>query len=83
LTLFTTVGMYCCKKKVNKINKTYVTKILKIIKNTDKADVYTSIKIRTYENDMWDSLFEKETEYVKTEFIKAYNNFQKEANKNK
>lgn len=83
LTLFTTVGMYCCKKKVNKINMNYVSKILQIIKNVDKTDVYTSIKIRTYENDMWDSLFEKETEYVRNEFLKLYNNFQKSISKAK
>ena len=61
----------------------YVSKILQIIKNVDKTDVYTSIKIRTYENDMWDSLFEKETEYVRNEFLKLYNNFQKSISKAK
>ena len=60
-----------------------IIKILQIIKNVDKTDVYTSIKIRTYENDMWDSLFEKETEYVRNEFLKLYNNFQKSISKAK
>lgn len=81
LTLFTTVGMYCCKRNVNKINKNHINEILYIIKDVDKDDINTSIKIRTYENDMWDSLFEKETEYVKNEFLKAYDNFHKKANK--
>ena len=83
LTLFTTVGMYCCKRNVNKINKKHVNEILYIIKDVNEDDVKTSIKIRTYENDMWDTLFEKETAHVKKQFINEYDEYQKKYKKQK
>lgn len=69
LTLFTTVGMFCCKDSNNYL---YVEAILEAICNVDKNLVYTAIKIRTYENDMWDDLMEKNTQRLAATFKKKY-----------
>ena len=72
LTLFTTVGMFCCKDSSNYL---YVEAILDAICNVDKNLVYTAIKIRTYENDMWDNLMEKNTQQLAATFKKKYEEY--------
>lgn len=74
LTLFTTVGMYCCKESAN---YAYVEAVLQAIQKVDKNLVYTAIKIRTYENDMWDGLLDKNTQYLVATFRKKYEEYQK------
>lgn len=74
LTLFTTVGMYCCKEPAT---LTYVEEIIQAIQYMDKHLVYTAIKIRTYENDMWDNLFDKKTPQLSSDFRKAYDEYLK------
>lgn len=64
VTLFTTVGMYCYKDPL-------YTQYKKIVDNAIKNEpidiIDTAIEIRTYENDMWDSLMDNKTqEYVKS-----------------
>ena len=78
LTLFTTVGMYCCKEPATSI---YVDQILQAIQHMDKHLVYTAIKIRTYENDMWDNLFDKRTPQLASDFRKAYDDYLKKIEK--
>ena len=75
LTLFTTVGMYCCKESINYI---FIEEILEAIQGVDKELVYTAIKIRTYENDMWDSLLDKNTQQLAQKFKKKYEEYQKQ-----
>lgn len=69
LTLFTTVGMFCCKENANLV---YLDLILQAISKVQPNLVYTAIKIRTYENDMWDDLLEKETQRLASKFLKEY-----------
>ncbi len=77
LTLFTTVGMYSCKESINFV---YVQAILQAIQKVDKNLVYTAIKIRTYENDMWDGLLENTQDLAAT-FRKKYEDYQKKLTK--
>ena len=74
LTLFTTVGMYCCKESINYI---FIDNILEAIHSVDKELVFTAIKIRTYENDMWDSLLDQNTQQLANKFKKKYEDYQK------
>ena len=69
LTLFTTVGTYCCKENKNRL---YLQKIMDCIKNEKKDMVYTAIRLRTSENDMWNDLFENQTEQLTKNFIKQF-----------
>lgn len=69
LTLFTTVGMYCCMDFNNYI---FIDNILDAIQSVDKKLVYTAIKIRTYENDMWDGLLNQNTQQMTNEFKRKY-----------
>ena len=75
LTLFTTVGMYCCKDAANYV---HIESILKSIEKIDKNLIYTAIKIRTYEKDMWDSLLENNTRNLSSIFKKKYEEHQKQ-----
>ena len=78
LTLFTTVGMYCCKESINYV---FVEAILEAIQDVDRELVYTAIKIRTYENDMWDGLLDKNTQQLAQKFKKKYEDYQKNRNR--
>ena len=66
--------MYCCKPR---INAQYIDAILESIQYVDSKLVYTAIKIRTYENDMWDTLFERDTQHLAAAFRSKYENYQK------
>lgn len=69
LTLFTTVGTYCCKENKNRL---YLQKIMDCLKNEEKDRIYTAIRLRTSENDMWNDLFENQTEQLTKKFIKQF-----------
>lgn len=72
LTLFTTVGTYCCKENKNQL---YLQKIMECIKNESKDSIYIAIRLRTSENDMWNELFENQTEQLTKKFIKKFEDY--------
>lgn len=74
LTLFTTVGMFCCKQSINYI---YIESILCAIEKVESKFVYTALKIRTYENDMWDGLLDGSTQPLASTFKKKYEDHKK------
>lgn len=80
LTLFTTVGTYCCKdsKFLNVLNI-----IVMFLRNEEKEYVIAAIDLRTKENDIWNELYEMQTEKLtkifKDKIIYAIQN--KERNK--
>ena len=78
LTLFTTVGMFCCKEKSNYL---YLNNILSAIKIEEASIIYTALKIRTFENDMWDELLENKTRQLGGNFKREYEKY-KDRNKN-
>ena len=65
LTLFTTVGTYCCGD--SKLNK-YKSAIIKSIIEEDLSKIEIAISLRTSENDMWNSLYSNHT----AEWTKAF-----------
>lgn len=67
MTLFTTVGTYCCKDAKYKV---YQNKILKILTKEDYGRIKTAIELRTKENNMWDKLFNGQTQQLTREFLK-------------
>lgn len=67
LTLFTTVGTFCCKDNKNGI---YLQKVLECIKNENDEKIKTAIKLRTSENTMWNDLFNNQTEQLTKKFMK-------------
>ncbi len=69
VTLFTTVGMYCFKESSYAVYREFV---FDSIKKVQKDVVYTAIEIRTYENNMWDSLMDNNTQRFVKEFKKEY-----------
>ena len=66
MTLFTTVGTYCCRNPKDKI---FLEKILEILKEEDLSRIRTAIELRTKENNMWDKLFEGNTQTLTREFL--------------
>ena len=74
LTLFTTVGMFCCKDPVN---LGHINVVLSAIEKVDKRMIYTAIKMRTYENDMWDDLLDKRTKELTGTFKEKYDEHQR------
>ena len=66
MTLFTTVGTYCCKTPKYKI---FLDRILEILKEEDLTRIKTAIELRTKENNMWDRLFEGKTQALTNEFL--------------
>lgn len=70
MTLFTTVGTYCCK---DARYKGYQNKILGILIKEDYGRIKTAIELRTKENNMWDKLFEGQTQSLTQKFLKELN----------
>lgn len=66
LTLFTTIGTYCCKDATLKLHR---NQILDSIKNSDIQSVETAISLRTSENDMWNDLYENRTDELTKRFL--------------
>lgn len=67
MTLFTTVGTYCCK---DARYKGYQNKILGILIKEDHGRIKTAIELRTKENNMWDKLFDRQTQVLTQKFLK-------------
>ena len=70
MTLFTTVGTYCCKDA--RYNG-YQDKIFRILIKEDYGRIKTAIELRTKENNMWDKLFEGQTQLLTQKFLKELN----------
>lgn len=70
MTLFTTVGTYCCKDAKY---KGYQDKILGILIKEDYIRIKTAIELRTKENNMWDKLFDGQTQSLTQKFLKELN----------
>lgn len=66
MTLFTTVGTYCCSDVKYGM---FLSKILIILKNENLARIKTAIELRTKENNMWDKLFEGKTQELTNKFL--------------
>lgn len=75
LTLFTTVGTYCCKENRNQL---YLQKIMECIKNESKESIHIAIRLRTSENDMWNDLYENQTEQLTKKFIRKFEEYTKQ-----
>lgn len=75
MTLFTTVGTYCCKDAKY---KGYENKILRILIKEDYGRIKTAIELRTKENNMWDKLFNGQTQTLTQKFLKELNEKDKE-----
>lgn len=71
MTLFTTVGTYCCKDiKYQK----YLDKILGVLKNEEYIRIKTAIELRTNENTMWDKLYNNKTKELTKKFLNQLKN---------
>ena len=71
MTLFTTVGTYCCKKPNY---KPYLDKILNVLKKEDYMRIKTAIELRTNENTMWDNLYDNNTKQLTKVFLNLLKN---------
>ena len=69
LTLFTTIGTYCCKDPLLYI---YRDMIIRSLHGADAQNINTAIRLRTSENDMWNNLFENKTTELTSAFEKEY-----------
>lgn len=78
LTLFTTVGMYCCKETRN---RGFLYKIYDGLKEEDFEKLKVAVSIRTSENDIWNDLFEGRTSELRKVFLQEFKNV-KNASKN-
>lgn len=72
MTLYTTVGAFCCKE--NKYNL-YLLRIIDIIRReeTDILRIKTAAELRTKENDTWDDLYDNNTQKLTTMFLNKLN----------
>ncbi len=75
LTLFPTVGAYACKQAST--NK-YCNMLIDAIINENPENVKTAVCLRTSENDMWNDLYDGQTEKLTGKFMKKYNEKLKE-----
>ncbi len=69
LTLFPTVGAYCCRPG---IKGKHLTRIINAIKNENIKYVETAVRLRTSENDMWNDLYEGKTDELTQRFMEKY-----------
>ena len=69
LTLFTTVGSYCCKEPSY---KKYLDTVINGIKHESLEHIQVAVSLRTSENDMWNELFENETPRLTKAFLKHF-----------
>ena len=68
LTLFTTVGVYCCKDASFTPHR---DAIIDSIKDESVERIKVAVDLRTSENDMWNDLYDDRTDYLTKEFLKA------------
>ena len=76
LTLFTTVGTFCCKEFRY---ERFIPNILACIADEKEERVKTALSLRTGENDTWEDLLDKRTSELTSKFIQKF----KEQKKNK
>lgn len=69
LTLFTTVGTYCCK---NIAHTKFLNDIIAGISFVETSKIKTAISLRTSENDNWNSLFDNKTNQLSNKFIATF-----------
>ena len=69
LTLFPTVGAYCCKSRGY---SKYCNRIIEAIKSECTKNVETAVRLRTSENDMWNGLYEGQTDELTCQFMDKY-----------
>lgn len=74
LTLFTTVGTFCCK---NVGYSRFLNKVLAGISTEDISKIRTAISLRTSENDTWNQLFDNNTVGLTNKFISEFEKFKK------
>lgn len=69
LTLFPTVGAFCC----DGVSRTkYCNLIIDAIKNEPPINVETAVRLRTSENDMWNHLYQGKTDDLTRKFMDKY-----------
>lgn len=71
MTLFTTVGTYCCK---DIRYQRFLDKILDVLKNEEYIRIKTAIELRTNENTMWDKLYNNRTKELTKKFLNQLKN---------
>ncbi len=69
LTLFPTVGAFCCKEAGY---SKYCKLLIKAIEHEPYKNVETAVRLRTSENDMWNDLYEGETDILTRKFMEKY-----------
>lgn len=69
LTLFTTVGMYCCKSPQT---YTFRKRIVTGIGDEDVEKIKVAISLRTSETDGWNRLFDDRTQELKHQFLECF-----------
>ena len=69
LTLFPTVGAFCCKS--SKYNL-FCDSLINGIKFEELENVETAVRLRTSENDMWNTLYEGRTNELTEKFMNKY-----------
>ena len=74
LTLYTTVGAYCCKERHY---KRYLDCVIKGIKGESPEQIKVAVSLRTSENDVWNELFEGKTKKLTAEFVRQFEAAQK------
>lgn len=71
MTLFTTVGTYCCK---DIRYQRFLDKILDVLENEEYIRIKTAIELRTNENTMWDKLYDNRTKELTKKFLNQLKN---------
>jgi hypothetical protein len=74
LTLFTTVGTFCCKEF--RFEK-FLNQILECIEDEEEDRVKTALSLRTGENDTWEELLDKKTAVLTAKFLKKFKEIKK------
>ena len=69
LTLFTTVGAYCCKDPQY---YRYINGIIDGIISEDIERVNVAVSLRTSENDMWNELYDNKTKVLTDDFVSRF-----------
>lgn len=74
LTLFTTVGTYCCKDPHYTV---YFNKILEGVADESIERIKIAVSLRTSENDMWNELYDGKTTALTKEFVAKFTRYKK------
>lgn len=80
LTLFTTVGTYCCKDPHYTV---YFNKILEGVADESIERIKIAVSLRTSENDMWNDLYDGKTTTLTKEFVARFSRYKKGQEKKK